>query len=256
MKKALLVISFGTAYKKTRERTIEAIENDFKNAFSDCFFYRAWTSDFIIKKLKRDEDLHIDTVIEAMERMIRDGVTDAVIQPTHLICGTEYNNIKEIVTSYKDRFSSVKLGTPLLSDYENIRRLAKIMESEFSHISEDEMLALMGHGSENLTPNPYEELNKIFKNDGYPNFCTGTVEFEPNFEPISDKIHKLKPKKAVLAPLLIVAGCHAVSDMAGDSKTSWKSLIEAEGVETECVLKGLGEYKKFREMYISHTEKM
>ena len=50
-KKAILVVSFGTSYKETREKTIDAIENEIKNSFPDYTIYRAFTSTMIIKKL-------------------------------------------------------------------------------------------------------------------------------------------------------------------------------------------------------------
>ena len=50
MKKAILVVSFGTAYKSTREETIEACENKIKEEFSEYDFYRAYTSNKIIQK--------------------------------------------------------------------------------------------------------------------------------------------------------------------------------------------------------------
>ena len=36
-KKAILVVSFGTSYADTREKTIGAIEEDFRSAFPDIF---------------------------------------------------------------------------------------------------------------------------------------------------------------------------------------------------------------------------
>ena len=250
MKKALLVISFGTLYKETRERTIEAIENDLKIAFPDRLFYRAWTSDFIIKKL----DFQIDNVKEALERMLRDGVTDVIIIPTNIICGTEYNKIKDTSFLFRDKFDSIKLSSPLISDHEDIKALAKMIETEFSYVKSDEILALMGHGSKNV--NTYDTLNEIFAADGYPNFCVGTVEFEPGFRPVSDTIKKIQPEKVILTPLLVVAGDHAVNDMAGDNENSWKSRIHRYGIRTECIIKGMGEYKAFRDLYIKKAEKI
>ena len=53
MKKAILVVSFGTSVNETREKTIDRIEADIRNANPDAAIYRAWTSKMIIRKLKR-----------------------------------------------------------------------------------------------------------------------------------------------------------------------------------------------------------
>ena len=87
-KKALLVVSFGTSHHDTREKTIDRIEAHLAHAFPDRRVYRAWTSGMIIRKL-RQEGLEIDTVSDALERMLADGVTDVVVQPTHLLNGVE-----------------------------------------------------------------------------------------------------------------------------------------------------------------------
>ena len=51
---------------------------------------------------------------------------------------------------------------------------------------------------------------------------------------------------------MIVAGDHATNDLAGDEEDSWKSLLEAEGYEVRCILKGLGEYPQVRSLLAEH----
>ena len=52
MKKAILVVSFGTSYIDTLKVTIEKAENQIRDYFNDYDTYRAFTSHKIIKKLK------------------------------------------------------------------------------------------------------------------------------------------------------------------------------------------------------------
>ena len=61
MRKAILVVSFGTSFNETREKTIDAIENDIKNQYPDYKIYRAFTSKMIINKLKAKYNYHVDT---------------------------------------------------------------------------------------------------------------------------------------------------------------------------------------------------
>ena len=42
--KAILVVSFGTSYHDTREKTIDCIEQDIAQTFLQHRIYRAWTS--------------------------------------------------------------------------------------------------------------------------------------------------------------------------------------------------------------------
>ena len=58
----------------------------------------------------------------------------------------------------------------------------------------------------------------------------------------------------MLAPLMIVAGDHAKSDMAGEGEESWKNQLQARGFDVIPVLKGLGEYPQVREMIAEHAK--
>ena len=66
MSKAILVVSFGTAYEETSKKTIEAIENDLASAFPDRKLYTAWTSGMILRKLKKLGRQTRDTLTESL----------------------------------------------------------------------------------------------------------------------------------------------------------------------------------------------
>ena len=53
---------------------------------------------------------------------------------------------------------------------------------------------------------------------------------------------------------MIVAGDHANNDLAGPEEDSWASRIKAEGMTPMPHLKGLGEIKAVRGLFLSHTE--
>ena len=61
-------------------------------------------------------------------------------------------------------------------------------------------------------------------------------------------------ERVVLQPLMIVAGDHAVNDMAGDEEDSWKSVLEREGYKVVCVLEGLGQIPAVRDIYVEHVQ--
>lgn len=253
MSKALLVVSFGTSFAETRKKTIEALEASLAEAFPDRKPFRAWTSSIIRKKLLKTEGLQIDSVEEALERMLSQGVTDLLIQPTHLMIGEEYRKAAEAVKAYRGRFSRIALGSPLLTTEADLLRMAKVLEESFGQVKEDEMLALMGHGSAVAEPNPYEIINGALAADGYARFRIGTVEFEPGFEPLLEAAKAKRPRKIWLASFMLVAGDHACNDMAGEEEDSWASRFRAAGFETACLLRGLGEYPAVQAMYAAHA---
>lgn len=53
MTKAIIVVSFGTTYPETRKKTIQACEEAIQKRFSDFQVHRAFTSNVVIKRIKR-----------------------------------------------------------------------------------------------------------------------------------------------------------------------------------------------------------
>ena len=148
MKKALLVVSFGTSFKETREKTICALEQDLRNEFPDRDFYRAWTSGMIIKKVARTEGLTVDTLEEAVLHMKADGVTDVLVQPTHMTDGYENDRMNKVLQDVKDSFDKVAVGKPMLVTEEDIDYMSEAVLTEFPEVKAGKAaLVLMGHGT-------------------------------------------------------------------------------------------------------------
>lgn len=253
-RKAILVVSFGTSYNETRKVTIDAIEQEIASAYPDYHVYRAWTSKMILAKIKRRDGIHYDNVKEAFERMIADGITDVVVQPTHVINGIENDIMTEESLSFASHFSTIRFGTPLLTSIEDNNYLIEAIHHEFSDLREDEVLVLMGHGTTHYANAIYAALDYTFKDKGHPNIFLGTVEAYPSMDSLLHMVREYNPSRVVLAPFMIVAGDHATNDMAGDDPESWRCQFEAAGFEVKCVLKGLGEYPDIRKLFLSHVE--
>lgn len=253
MKKAILAVSFGTSFNDTREKTIDVIESDLNRAFPDRELYRAWTSKIITDKLKKRDGCCIDMPEEALKRMKKDGITDVIVQPTFIIPGLEFEYLKEKVTEHVGEFDSLKLGRPLAGSMEDIAEVAGII-AENIETEDDEALVLMGHGVFNGNNAVYLDLEKAIHEQGYERAFIGTVEAEPGLEHVLEKVKSSGSKKVLLTPLLIVSGDHANNDMAGDDDDSWASAFRREGFEVRCLLKGLGEYKAIRDIFIRHAE--
>ncbi len=250
MSKGLLVVSFGTSVAETRIKTIEALEKDLAAAFPERKAYRAWTSSIIRRKLRTSGELLVDSVEEAMERMLADGITDLLVQPTHMLPGGEYGKVTTAVQAFSSRFARLRLGKPLLTGKADVEAVAAVLEETFSDVGKDEMLVLMGHGSAEAEENFYLLLAEAFRKDSRPNFCVGTVEEEPGFQPILAAAKEQQPKCIHLLPFMVVAGDHALNDMAGEEDDSWASMLRKEGFRVECILKGMGEFPQLRAMYV------
>ncbi len=253
-RKAILVVSFGTSFHRTREKTIDRIEADIEKAYPDYRIYRAWTSKMIISKLLRRDGVKVFTVAEAVEQMIADGIRELIVQPTHVINGVENDLMKEDVLKRQDAFESVAFGDPLLTTQEDNLAVIEAVMEEFSDMTEEEALVLMGHGTTHYANAIYAALDYTFKDQGYSRVFLGTVEAYPSMESLKKQIRALGPKRLILAPFMVVAGDHAIHDMSGQDEDSWRSQFEREGYEVVCKMKGLGEYPGVRKIYLDHVK--
>ncbi len=250
-KKAILVVSFGTSYEETREKTIGAIEEDFRRAFPDFEVRRAFTSGMIIRKLRERDGIEIDSVKQALQKLFDEGFGTVICQPTHVMNGFEFDDVRKEVDSWKGRFANIVCGWPLLTSFEDYPKVTRALREEFSDIQPDTALVLMGHGTEHPANATYPALDYRLKAEGCKNFFIGTVEGYPDLETVKKEVEAIHAKKVVLAPLMVVAGDHAINDMSGDDD-SWQQVFEAAGYETQVVLKGLGEYPFIRKIYLEH----
>ena len=250
-RKALLTVSFGTSVNASGHNSAEYIEKDLRSAFPDRRSFRAWTSRVIRKKMA-EKGIAMPSVTEAMLSLEQEGIRDVLVQPTHMLYGEEYQRIADELRSFTGRFESISLGAPLLSDRRDAEELCALIEKIYLQI-EGGILVLMGHGSSAMTFPAYEIMQEQFAADGRSDICIGTVESEPGFGPVADMIKELRPRIAILAPLLVSAGGHVLNDMASDSGDSWKNRIASLGPEVVCRLNGLGEFEGVRAMYVRHA---
>ena len=255
VKPAILVVSFGTSFNDSRHITIGAIESAIREKFPDYDVRRAFTSQIIIDKLKERDGVVIDNVEEALDRLVADKMQEIVVQPTHLMNGYEYDDLAKALESYKDKFKKVALGEPLLSSDDDYYKVIAALASVSERYDDGKTaLVFMGHGTEAESNKVYSTLQDKLSAEGKKNYFIGTVEATPSIEDVLKGVKAAGLKKAVLRPLMVVAGDHANNDMADlEDPESWASQLTAAGIEVECVLEGLGQIVEIDELYAAHA---
>ncbi|MGN0161976.1 MAG: sirohydrochlorin cobaltochelatase [Candidatus Ornithomonoglobus sp.] len=253
-KKAILVVSFGTSYNDTREATIGAIEKAIAAAFPDYEIRRAFTSGTIIKKLKERDGIETDNVEEALERLLSDGYNTVIVQPTHVMNGSEYDGMIKLCAPFEDRFEAISYGRPMLTSVEDYEAAVKAVAAETPEMTADDTAVIfVGHGTEHFANAAYSALAYRFQAEGYKNTFVGTVEAYPDPTDIKSKLAQAGISKVVLLPFMIVAGDHAVNDICGDEDGSWYTELKKEGYVVTGIKKGLGEYKGLQKLFADHV---
>lgn len=254
MKKAILVTSFGSSDIEAVNNSIGVIENEISLEFKEYDIVRAFTAHRIIKKIETQTGERIKTPEEALENLRALGYEEVIIQPLHMIAGEEYDYIKKVFNDNKDNFKKILLGRPIFyyggtddtpNDY---IEFVKSIENEI--LNDDKTVVLFGHGTAHPSNSAYGCLQNILNYQGYDNTFVTTVEAYPKFEDVANVLKRKNITSVKVIPLLVLAGHHAKIDMASDNEGSLKSYLESQGISVEVQIKGLGEYEKFRELYI------
>lgn len=252
MKKAVLVVSFGTSYEETRKKTIEACENKIAEKLEGYDFYRAFTSNMIINKLKKRDNIIIDNPVQALQKLADMGYQEVVVQTLHIICGEEFNKLKDQVKEFESKFERIVLGRPLLTTIDDYRETVEAVRKQLEIINPQEAVVFMGHGTNHESHSAYPAIEYMLRDSGL-NSYVGTVEGYPELEQVMKKLKEDKINTVDLLPFMLVAGDHAINDMASDEEDSWKTILESEGFKVNIHLQGLGENPYIQDKFVRHA---
>ncbi|MEE0326743.1 MAG: sirohydrochlorin cobaltochelatase [Butyricicoccus sp.] len=251
----LLVLSFGTSFNDSRRLTIGAIEDQLEKSFPDYSVRRGFTANIVIDHVAKRDGEKIDDIDASLKRAVDNGVKNLVVQPTHLMNGLEYEELKGDIAQYSDAFDKIAIGQPLLSSDDDFSRVENaIVDWTKDYDDGETAIVFMGHGTSADSNGVYQKMQDLLTKDGHTNYFVGTVEATPSLDDVMAAVKKGNYKRVVLEPLMVVAGDHANNDMAGDDKDSWKSQFEAAGYQVECLLRGLGENETIRQIYVEHAQ--
>lgn len=255
-KDAILVMSFGTTVKETREKNINATVNAIKALYPDTKVVLAFTSHIIIDRVKANEGLVIPTPEEALAQLKAEGYTRVAMTSLDIIPGIEYDYKKAVFNLHKNDFKKVTFGTPLMywqgqeDKDDDISDTMKAVATQFPETGKKDAVLIMAHG----TPHPANAYYAVMQDKlealGYENALLFSVEGWPNFENVLEELKERKIKNVTMMPLMMVAGDHAMNDMAGDEEDSFKSMLLKEGFKVDTYLHGLGENSAVQNLFV------
>ncbi len=275
MKKAILIVSFGTSHRDAREHSLDCIVKDIQTMAENVMeagadnpgykeslpetvgIYQAYTSGMILNVLAR-EGVSIPTVEQAAEQILSDGVKELVVVPTHMIPGMEYHKMLNALEPYRSGLDKLAVTTTVLENQRDCEALVPVLQDICGFEPGIEYI-LMGHGTEADANIRYTQMNEAFNRAGLSNVRIASVEAKPDMDDALERLNQIKDRrnieKVIVQPFMVVAGDHAKNDMAGEEESYVTRLREA-GFTVEPVIKGLGEYSQFRSLYVEKAKKM
>ena len=258
-KDAILVLSFGTTYKESRQATIDKTVADIQAAHPGTKVQLAFTSHIIVDRIKAKEGLDIPTPEKALAQLKADGYNRIAITSLDIIPGMEYAYDEAIFNLYKNDFKKMTLGTSVMywmgqeKQSDDVAEFVKAFATQFPKVGKKDALLVMAHG----TPHPanayYSVVQNRLDNSGLGNVFIYSVEGWPHLDTIIPQLKAKGIKNVILMPMMMVAGDHANNDMAGSEPDSHKSILEKEGFKVNTYIHGLGENAAVRHLFVERA---
>ena len=259
-KDAIVVMTFGTTFKDTREKTIDATVKAIQAKHPGVKVVTAYTSHIIINRVKKNEGVIYPTPEEALDQLKKEGYTRVALTSLQVIPGMEYNYNLGVYYNYKDQFKKMTLGTPLMywqgqeEQPDDVTETIKALSSQFPKQGKEDAILIMAHGTPQVSNAYYSVIQAKLDEAGYKNVYVYTVEGWPNLETVMPKLKKNGIKNITLMPMMMVAGDHANNDMAGKEEDSHKSILEKAGYKVDAYIHGIGENKAVRDLFVKRAE--
>jgi len=236
MKKAIIVVSFGTTHAQAEASCIRPVERALAAAFPDREVRRAWTSRIIARRLAARGEA-VENEVEALERLRREGFDDILFVPTHMIRGQEYQRVTAVA-------DGLPVSAPLLDIEEDLMWMAGLLDGIAAE--EGRTLLVMGHGTDHAADATYGRLRGMLTG----RVKLACVEGRYALDGIMDALEAVPGKALTLMPLMLVAGDHAMNDLAGDAPDSWRSRLLARGFDVRVRLTGLGALEAVQQRFV------
>ena len=258
-KDAMVVMSFGTTYKDTRAKTIDATVDAIKAAHPNTKVITAFTSHIIRDRIQQKEGITYPTPEEALAELKKDGYTRVALASLDVIPGMEYNYDAAVYNLYKDNFKKMTLGTSLMywmgqeNQTDQVIETLKAVQSQFPKLGKEDGLLIMAHGTPDPSNAYYSVIQDRIHTLGMKNVFVYTVEGTPNLEQVIPQLKLHGIKHVTMMPFMMVAGDHANNDMAGNEPDSHKSILEKEGFKVDTYLHGLGENQNIRNLFVERA---
>ena len=258
-KDAIVVMSFGTTFKDTRAKTIDATVDAIKAAHPNTKVITAFTSHIIRDRIQQKEGITYPTPEEALTELKKDGYTRVALASLDVIPGMEYNYDAAVYNLYKNNFKKMTLGTSLMywmgqeNQTDQVIETLKAVQSQFPKLGKEDGLLIMAHGTPDPSNAYYSVIQDRIHTLGMKNVFIYTVEGTPNLEQVIPQLKLHGIKHVTLMPFMMVAGDHANNDMAGAEPESHKSILEKEGFKVDTYIHGLGENPNIRNLFVERA---
>ena len=284
--KAILLVAFGSTWQQAYD-AFDTTLAEYKSTFTGYDVYLSFSSAICINRAAAAENTAARNFYAPnfwLHALGNAKYSEIIVQSLQVIPGEEYSRVINYIKDFAnnslgdldDTYLSqvtLKLGTPLLNNTDDVANAARVINSLYSSQAANGIVAFMGHGNPDSYDTykanvRYTQLEEALQQYN-KNYFVGTVDMPDNYkQDVYARIQEagLSTKTMNTYPLMSIAGDHAHNDMAGEGEeywdaseeesedNSWYEYFSHKGYNVTSNLKGLLEISQIRQLWINHTK--
>lgn len=240
---AILLAAFGSLEPRALA-TYDMLRERYQQAFPGSEVRLAFTSGLMRRRLAERQSISFPGPLAALAEMHDLGCRSAILQSLQIVPGEEFHGLA---------FERLEVGLPLLAGLEDCRRASSALAPRRGEVvAAAGAVVLVGHGTGHPADSLYSLMDDVLQED-HSNVFLGTLKGFRGAEDLAARLRSCEARKVHLWPFLLVAGGHAVHEIAGDDPASWKSILEREGFDVQVHLQGLAENDEIVAIFLEHT---
>ncbi|MBO4642061.1 MAG: sirohydrochlorin cobaltochelatase [Bacteroidaceae bacterium] len=284
--KAILLVAFGSTWQQAYD-AFDITLAEYKATFPGYDVYLSFSSAICINRAAAAENTTARNFYAPnfwLHALGSAQYSEIIIQSMQVIPGEEYSRVINYIKDFannslgdlNDKYLSkvtLKLGTPLLNNIDDVANAARVLNSLYSAQAAKGVVAFMGHGNPDSYDTykanvRYTQLEEALQSYS-PNYFVGTVDMPDNYkQDVLDRMKEAGINSGTVNtyPLMSIAGDHAHNDMAGEGEeywdaseeesedNSWFEYFTHKGYNVKSNVKGLLEISQIRQLWINHTK--
>lgn len=255
---AIVLASFGSTVKEARD-VEAAFVRETEKRYPETRVVLANTARIVMAKNAK-AGIHVPSLYRALADLADEGYTHVAVQSMQLIPGAEFEGVAAIAKAQEGLakgLQKVSVGASLLASNEDCEAVAKALVASLpKERKSGEPVIFVGHGTHHgVGGMVYPTLQWHMARLDAKAFVS-TIEGTPAQADTLAALGKPAAQKTAVwvAPLLGLAGDHAVNDLYGDDDDSWKSVLAKEGWQVKQSFAPLYGIPAVRDIWFAHID--
>ncbi len=255
---AIVLACFGSTVKEAQD-VEAAFVRETEKRYPQTRVVLANTARIVMAK-NAEVGIHVPSLFRVLADLADEGYTHVAVQSLQVLPGAEFDGMAAVAKAQEGLpkgLTKISVGAPLLASNEDLGKATDALVASLPKGREAaDPVIFVGHGTHHGVGNMvYPALQwHLARRDS--KILVSTIEGTPDQETTLKILGKAPGKNSPVwvAPLLGLAGDHAVNDLYGDEDDSWKSVLAKQGWQVKESFLPLLAIPALRDIWFAHLD--